>query len=112
MISAPERENAIMLIDEAVASGASHAKACNRQGIDVRTYYRWKRRKADTESYEDGRPSTDHSEPTNKIPAEIRKRIIAICNHPEFASMAPCEIVVALADKAFISHLNQRSTAF
>lgn len=99
MISASDRENAIMLIDEAVASGASRAKACDRLGIDVRTYYRWKRRKADTDSYEDGRPNADHSEPANKIPEEIRKRIIAICNHPEFASMAPCEIVVALADK-------------
>ena len=34
-----------------------------------------------------------------KIPSEIRKEILAICNRPEYASMAPCEIVSALADE-------------
>ena len=77
MISAPDRENAVLLINEAVASGASRKKACERLGITERTFYRWK----------------------NKIPAEIRKEIINICNKPEYASMAPCEIVPALADE-------------
>lgn len=52
-----------------------------------------------TDSYEDARPVADHSEPANKIPAKIRKEIINICNKPEYASMAPCEIVSALADE-------------
>lgn len=99
MISASDRENAIMLIDEAVVFGASRKKACERLGINERTYYRWKQRKSDTGSYEDGRPGADHSEPVNKIPKETRKRIIDICNRPEYASMAPCEIVPALADQ-------------
>lgn len=99
MISASDRENAVMLIDEAVASGASRAKACDRLGINERTYYRWKQRKSDTDSYGDGRPGADHSEPVNKIPDEIRNKIIDICSRPEYAGMAPCEIVPALADK-------------
>lgn len=99
MISAPDRENAVLLINEAVASGASRKKACERLGITERTFYRWKKRKVDTDSYVDARPEADHSEPANKIPAEIRKEIINICNKPEYASMAPCEIVPALADE-------------
>lgn len=57
------------------------------------------KRKSDINSYEDGRPTADHSEPANKIPTETRKEIINICNKPEYASMAPCEIVPTLADE-------------
>ena len=99
MISASDRENAVLLINEAIKSGASCKKACERLGITERTFYRWKKRKTDTDSYEDGRPHADHSNPANKIPAEIRREIINICNRPEYASMAPCEIVPALADE-------------
>ena len=99
MISASDRENAVLLINEAIKSGASCKKACERLGITERTFYRWKKRKSDTDSYEDGRPHADHSNPANKIPAEIRREIINICNRPEYASMAPCEIVPALADE-------------
>lgn len=35
----------------------------------------------------------------NKIPFEIRKGILEICNRPEYASMAPYEIVPVLADE-------------
>ena len=56
MISASDRETAVLLIDEAIVSGASCKKACDRLGITERTFYRWKKRKADTDSYEDGRP--------------------------------------------------------
>lgn len=99
MISAPDRETAVLLIDEAIASGATCKKACDRLGITERTFYRWKKRKTDTDSYGDERPSADHSDPANKISAEIRREIISICNRPEYASMAPCEIVPALADE-------------
>lgn len=99
MISASDRKTAIKLIKEAVASGASCQKAYERLGITERTFYRWRKRKAATNSYEDGCPKADHSKPANKIPSEIRKEILAICNRPEYASMAPCEIVPALADE-------------
>lgn len=99
MTSASERKIAVELIEEAVASGVSCQKACERLGITERTFYRWRKRKAATNSYEDGRPKADHSKPANKIPSEIRKEILAICNRPEYASMAPCELVPALADE-------------
>lgn len=97
MTSASDRKIAVELIEEAVASGVSCQKACERLGITERTFYRWRKRKVATNSYEDGRPKADHSKPANKISAEIRKEILAICNRPEYASMALCEIVPALA---------------
>ena len=45
MISASDRENAVLLIDEAIKSGASCKKACERLGITERTFYRWKNEK-------------------------------------------------------------------
>ena len=99
MISVSDRENAVQLIEEAVDAGASCKKACERLGITERTYYRWKNRKIKTDSYEDGRPTAIHPEPANKVPQETRHQIIDTCNSPEYASMPPCEIVPALADK-------------
>ena len=61
MISASDRENAVLLINEAIASGASCKKACYRLGITERTFYRWKKRKSDINSYEDGPPSPRYS---------------------------------------------------
>lgn len=99
MISVSDRENAVQLIEDAVDAGASCKKACERLGITERTYYRWKNRKTKTDSYEDGRPTAIHPEPANKVPQETRHQIIDTCNSPEYASMPPCEIVPALADK-------------
>lgn len=95
MISASDRENAVKLIEEAMDQGASRSKACERLGIPERTFYRWKNLKVNTGSYEDTRSAADHSRPANRIP----KKVIDICNDPEYASMPPCEIVPALADK-------------
>lgn len=53
MISTSDRENAVMLIDEAVSSGASLTKACKELGVDERTYYRWIQLKKETGSYDD-----------------------------------------------------------
>ena len=39
MISASDRENAVLLINEAIKSGASCKKACERLGITERTFY-------------------------------------------------------------------------
>ena len=47
MISTSDRENAVLLIDEAIKSGASCKKACERLGITERTFYRWKKRKCE-----------------------------------------------------------------
>lgn len=73
MTSASDRKTAVELIEEAVASGVSCQKACERLGITERTFYRWRKRKAATNSYEDGRPKADHSKPANKISADLQR---------------------------------------
>ena len=90
MISAPDRENAVMLISEAVSSGASLSRACKELGLDERTYYRWIRQKNKTGSYDDQRPKADRQAPANKFSPEERKKVIDTVNKPEYASMPPC----------------------
>lgn len=88
-----------MLIDDAVRNGARRSNACDKVGISERTYYRWKAINDKYKSYEDRRAFAEHSNPINKITPEERQEILDICNSKEFASMPPCQIVPALADK-------------
>ena len=62
----------ITLIDEAAEAGARCSQTCRVAGFSARTLQRWR---------EDGR------------------QILAIANAPEFAPMAPSQIVPALADR-------------
>ena len=110
MISASDRENAIMLIDEAVSSGASLSKACKELGVNERTYYRWIQLKKETGSYDDLRPKTERKEPANKLSPEERKTIIETVNKPKYASMPPCELVPALADEGI--YIGSESTIY
>lgn len=110
MISAPDRENAVMLIKEAVASGASLGRACKELGIDARTYYRWVKLKKDTDSYEDLRPVVEREAPANKLSAEERQAVISAVNDPKHASMPPCELVPALADEGV--YIGSESTIY
>ena len=110
MISASDRENAVMLIKEAVSAGASLAKACNELGLDERTYYRWIRLKKETRSYDDLRPNAERKSPANKLTAEERKTVIETVNKPEYASMPPCELVPALADEGI--YIGSESTIY
>ena len=43
MISTPDRRETVELIEAAMASGASQAKACETLGLSARTYQRWTR---------------------------------------------------------------------
>lgn len=99
MISASDRENAVMLIEEAVSSGAGLKAACSEIGIDERTYYRWIKLNKEAGSYDDLRPKTDRPAPANKLNGEERQLILDTVNKPEYASMPPCEIVPHLADQ-------------
>ena len=98
MISGPDRENAIALIDEAVADSAPLGKACELLGITERTYYRWKNKRKEG-SIEDSRPTAEHSSPSWALSPEERQRVLDTANSPEYADMTPHEIVAALADK-------------
>ncbi len=96
MIGAPDRRQAMELIQEAVQAGARCAAACAALNLSVRTYQRWVREggvKAD------GRPSAERPEPANKLGPEERGRVLEICHGPEFASLPPGQIVPRLADR-------------
>ena len=99
MISGSDRLNALELIDEAVANGASFDRAAELIGIDVRTYYRWKQKLRDTGSIEDLRPSIKHSVPINKLSDNERELILEIINSAKFRDKSPTEIVHTLLDE-------------
>lgn len=97
MISHPDREKAVELIDEAVAAGSRRAPACETLGICERTYRRWRR--SEREIVADGRPGAERQAPANKLTPEEREQILALCHKPEFANLPPGQIVPVLADQ-------------
>ncbi len=88
-----DREKIIGLINEAVASGARSAKACETAGISVRTFQRWSK----PDNVHDGRLYARH-EPSNKLGEEEREEIVRVANSTRYSDMPPCGIVPALAD--------------
>ncbi len=110
MISAPDREKAIELVNEAVSMGARLGKSCEELGITERTYYRWTALHREKGSYEDLRPTAEHPAPASKLAPEERKKILETINSEEFSSMPPCEIVPALADRG--EYLASESTFY
>jgi putative transposase len=97
MISAPDRRQAVELIEEAVAAGAATQRACAELQISLRTYQRWTQ---DDGVKADGRPKAQRPEPSNKLTEQEREEILAICNEKDYQSLTPSQIVPALADKA------------
>ena len=96
MISAPDRQCAVKLIEEAVAAGAGAQQACETLNLSLRTYQRW----SSAPGFKaDGRPQAKRPTPTNKLRPEERQRIVEICNEPEHASLPPSQIVPRLADQ-------------
>lgn len=96
MISAPDRREAVELIEEAVNAGASAQCACEDLGISQRTYQRW--RQGDGVR-EDRRPEAERPEPANKLTSQEREQILDTCNGEAYCSLPPSQIVPALADE-------------
>ena len=96
MISTPDRQKAVELIDEARAAGARLRPCCSVLGITARTYQRWT---VDGGVRADGRPEAVRPLPSHALTDEERQEIVAICNLPEHASMPPGQIVPKLADE-------------
>lgn len=96
MISTPDRQDAVALINEAVAHGARRGRACGVLGISSRTYRRWTCRgtvKADA------RPDAVRPTPRNQLSESERQQLIAIANEPRFRNLPPSQIVPMLADE-------------
>ena len=96
MISTPDRQTAVALINEAITAGARRAKACVELEISERTLRRWTK---DGQVQPDQRPLVSRPEPANKLSAAERAAILEVCNSEEFASLPPSQIVPKLADK-------------
>jgi putative transposase len=86
MISTPDRQTAIALIDDAVTAGARRAKACCELEISERTLRRWTK---DGEVRPDQRPVVPRPQPANALSAAERAAVLDVCNSKEF-SRAGC----------------------
>jgi transposase InsO family protein len=87
----------ITLIDETCNAGARLSEACRLLALSARTLQRWRE---DGEVKADGRKEAGAlREPANKLCEYERQQILDIANEPQFAAMAPSQIVPALADR-------------
>ena len=96
MISIPDRQTAVVLIDEARSAGARLKPCCQVMGITARTYQRWTQ---DGQVRSDGRPQAVRALPSHALTAEERAAVLTVCNTRENASRPPGQIVPALADE-------------
>ena len=93
MIDTSDRVEAIKLIDEAVASGASQTAACEEMDLNVRTLQRWRLHP------EDGRPLASRPVPANKLSEAERQAVLLAANRPDCIGLTPHELVPKLADE-------------
>ena len=96
MISAPDRQLAVDLINEARVAGTRLQPACEVLNISDRTYQRWVK---EGDVAEDQRPIVKRPTPKKKLSKEERAEVIQTVNSPEFADLVPSQIVPKLADK-------------
>src|SRR5690625_7868377 len=93
MISVPDRQQAISLIEEAVLAGAREHKACQELGISQRTLQRWRKPKS---PQGDLRPQTNRKPTPHKLRPLQEQQIIETINQPNFKSLPPSQIVPGL----------------
>lgn len=91
----PEREKVIVLVAEAVASGARQERACEVIELSERSLQRWQIDQAAGTG--DRRPVRVQT-PKNRLSAEERARVLAIANSAEFGHLPPSQIVPRLVD--------------
>jgi putative transposase len=96
LISLPDRQHYVTLIDKAISSGAGKSKACSEIGLSIRTLQRWQ---MSGELSIDRRPTAVRPKPVNKLSEDERQAIIEVCNEDEFAALPASQIVPILADK-------------
>ena len=107
MISAPDRQKAVELINEARAAGARLKPACDVLNISDRTYQRWTKEGGVAT---DQRPIVKRPTPKNKITPEERHAIVETIKNPDYADLAPSQIVPLLADEGI--YLASESTFY
>ena len=93
MIAAPERRQALAMIDEAMQAGARKRAACAVLGVSLRTVQRWAR-----DGLADRRKGS-RAQPANRLTEVERAEVLARLNSAEFAGESPNQVVVKLADR-------------
>lgn len=93
MTRSADRQQLMILVQEAVDSGASLTNACQRVGLSQRTLQRWRM------ASDDRRATSPRPVPKNKLSAEEVQQVLAVCHEPRFASLPPAQIVPRLADE-------------
>jgi len=81
-------------INEAVRSGARRRLACAELGLDPRTVQRWR-----AVGIGDDQRHGPKTVPKNKLSKAERKKVVDVCNSPEFRDLSPKQIVPTLADR-------------
>ena len=104
MISTPDRQETMTLIEQAVQAGARQTLACRELGVSARTLQRWQHQAAD------GRPNAQRPAPPNKLSEEERRAVLDAANRADFASLTPHQIVPKLADEG--TYLASESTFY
>lgn len=108
MTTLTQRNTILDVVDEAVRQGARYKKACHVIGIAASTLRRWRPRGKGVKV--DGRPEAQRPIPARRLSAEERQRLVDTCNSAEFASLPPCQIVPALADRE--EYIGSESTIY
>jgi len=96
MISAPDRREAVELIDEARANGARLGPLCAELGITPRTYQRWTQEGA---VGPDGRTTAVRPKPDHALTLEEEAAVVALCKSEQYQSAPPAQIVAREADE-------------
>lgn len=96
MTALPERQELVLDIEAARAAGARLERACAEVGVSLRTWERWR---GPDGIRADGRPDAERPAPAQKLSAEERQAILAVCCEPRFADLPPGQIVPRLADE-------------
>lgn len=85
----------LILVDEAVRSGARLSKACQAIDLTARTLQRWRTQGPDGGDDRRHGPTTT---PHNKLSDEERQAVLDVANSPEMRDLSPRQIVPKLAD--------------
>lgn len=104
MIDAPNRREALQLIDGAVRAGARQDRACTVLGLSERTVQRWRH------TPQDQRPDAKRPVPANKLTQQERESLLEAANRSGYASLTPHQIVPKLADEGI--YLASESTFY
>ena len=96
MISAPDRRQAMELIDAARSEGARLGPACEVLGLTARTYQRWTRPEA---SEGDGRPEAPKPTPAHALSSTEVADVLEVCQRPDWTDLPPGQIVARLLDE-------------